>query len=215
MALILFDVDGTLVDSRRLILEAKKRAFAAHDLPLPDADTLLAVVGLTPEDAFDALVGPERPAAAMASTYRDVWHAIRTDADFAEALFPGAATMIEELAQSRHRLGIVTGRSASGVDHMLVREGWQTTFCTIQTEEVAPSKPHPGMVLRALAETGAMPSDTVVVGDTSFDMQMARNAGVRAIGVDWGYHRAERLLADGAEMIASDMSALGKVLLAL
>lgn len=208
MSLVLFDIDGTLIDSRKLIIEAKRRAFAEHGLPTPDVDRILSVVGLAPEQAFAVLAGNQYPVADIAQAYRRVWHAIRTEPDFADVLFPGAADLILRLMSSGHRLGIVTGRSSSGVQHLLGREDWRDIFCTIQTEDVAVSKPDPDMVLRALGETGAKSSETFVIGDTTFDMQMARAAGVHAIGVSWGYHKPELLLAAGAEAIAVDMSDL-------
>ncbi len=212
MSLLLFDIDGTLIDSRKLIVEAKRRAFAEHGLPPPDVDRMLSVVGLTPEAAFTILVGEAHPVAEIAHAYRRVWHAIRTEPDFADALFPGAADLIARLASSGHRLGIATGRSNAGVQHLLERENWGDIFCTVQTEDVARSKPDPDMVLRALLETGAAPHETIVIGDTTFDMQMARAANVQAIGVSWGYHKADLLLAAGAQAIATDMTDLAELI---
>ena len=88
------------------------------------------------------------------------------------------------------------------------REGWHSHFATIQTADDNPSKPHPSMILKAMAETGVEPEHTVMIGDTSFDMEMARSAGVGAVGVGWGYHTADRLHAAGAHVVVADAAEL-------
>jgi phosphoglycolate phosphatase len=98
-------------------------------------------------------------------------------------------------------LGVATGKSRRGVDHLFAEQGWATTFATIQTADGHPSKPHPSMILAALEETGVAAQDAVMIGDTSYDMAMARDAGVRAIGVGWGYHAREHLTAHGASQV--------------
>jgi phosphoglycolate phosphatase len=105
-------------------------------------------------------------------------------------------------------LGIATGKSQRGVAMVLSHHGLEGLFSTIQTADDAPSKPHPAMVLQAMAATGAEPMDTVLIGDTSFDMVMARAAGARAIGVTWGYHTTELLVQSGAERLVSDADEL-------
>ena len=110
------------------------------------------------------------------------------------------------------RLGIATGKSQRGVRILLEREGWAGLFATIQTADDAPSKPHPAMVRQAMAAVGAKPSDTVMVGDSTFDMAMARAAGATAIGVSWGYHRVEALRETGAEAIVSSYAELRQAL---
>jgi phosphoglycolate phosphatase len=98
------------------------------------------------------------------------------------------------------------------VAHLVERHGWHRVFATIQTADDAPSKPDPGMILRAMAETGISPEATIMVGDTSFDMAMARGAGVRAIGVSWGYHPVSALEEAGAERIIHRFGALTDLL---
>ena len=92
------------------------------------------------------------------------------------------------------------------------REGWHSHFVTIQTADDHPSKPHPSMILQAMAETGVAPEHTVMIGDTSFDMAMARAAGVRAIGVEWGYHTADELRAAGAVAVAETVFELKELI---
>ncbi len=98
-------------------------------------------------------------------------------------------------------MGIVTGKSRRGVDAILALHDLASYFQVIKTADGSPSKPHPGMVLEAMADMGADTAETVVIGDTSFDMEMARAAGARAIGVSWGYHHRSALVQAGAERI--------------
>ena len=127
---------------------------------------------------------------AMAQTYRDVFFKLRADATHAEPLYPGVRDTLAALSRREDvLLGIATGKSRRGVDHLVDREGWDDLFATIQTADDAPSKPHPGMIRRALAQTGIAAGDAAMVGDTTFDMDMARAAGISAIGVSYGFLR--------------------------
>ena len=96
---------------------------------------------------------------------------------------------------------MVTGKSRRGVDRVMETHGFGRHFLTIRTADDCPSKPHPAMVLECCAEMGIDPAVTFVVGDAIYDMQMARNAGARAIGVAWGYHPREGLIASGAHQV--------------
>ena len=208
MPLVLFDIDGTLVDSRKLVVEAKRRAFVSHGMVPPDEARALSVVGLSPEEAFLALVGEAGPHAVLAAAYKTAWHAVRFEPEFGDALFPGAEDHVSRLFDAGVPLGIATGRSRSGVDHLLERQGWKGRFATIQTEDDAPSKPAPDMVENALLDVPTPREAVFMIGDTTFDMEMARAAGVRAVGVSWGYHTADMLRAAGAELVAEDFAAI-------
>jgi phosphoglycolate phosphatase len=105
-------------------------------------------------------------------------------------------------------LGIATGHVSHAIEPALDRFGWRKFFCNVQTADRAPSKPHPGMLLKALSETGTHKDDAIMIGDTVFDMEMARAAGIEGVGVAWGYHRAERLRDAGASRVVSDMGEL-------
>ena len=202
MLLVVFDVDGTLVDSQEIIVAAQRDAFAACGLRAPSRERSLSIVGLSLHEAFTALVGPKGPIEALAEAYKDAFGRLRADPACAEPLFPGAAETIRLLsARQDVVLGIATGKSRRGVAHLLERHGWEHTFRTIQTADDAPSKPDPGMLLRALAETGSVPDGAVMVGDTTFDMAMARAAGIRPVGVSWGYHPVPALREAGAEIV--------------
>jgi phosphoglycolate phosphatase len=124
-----------------------------------------------------------------------------------DPLFPGAREAIVQLARRDDvALGIATGKSRRGVQRILDREGWAAHFVTIQTADTAPSKPDPGMVLQAMAEAGVGPAETTMIGDTTYDVEMAVAAGARAIGVAWGYHPVPALRSAGAHAIAEDFA---------
>ena len=212
MKLVIFDVDGTLVDSQHFIVEAQTRAFVAHGLPVPSRAEMLSIVGLSLVQAFEQLV-PDGPAASLAQAYRDAWSVMRLDPDYADEMYPGAVEAVNALAQRDDLLlGIATGKSLRGVHHLFDERGWHGRFATVQTSDGHPSKPHPAMVLKALAETGMAPADALMIGDTSYDMAMGRAAGVRTLGVTWGYHTRDQLMASGAERLVESYEDLMAVL---
>jgi phosphoglycolate phosphatase len=134
---------------------------------------------------------------------------LRADEAFAEVPFAGAAELLAALAERTDvRLGIATGHVCQAITPALQRFGWQKYFCTVQTADKAPSKPHPGMLLQALSEAGVAAEDSIMIGDTTFDIEMARAAGVRAVAVAWGYHRPDQLEAAGASVVVNDMGEL-------
>lgn len=202
--LIVFDVDGTLVDSGDIIFAALTQTLTAFDLPVPPRARALKVVGLSLHEAFLDLTGDDAICAAMAEHYKGLFGGLRAGGLFPEPLYPDAESIVSALAgDRRYRLGIATGKSLRGVDHLLARLGWQDWFATIQTADSAPSKPHPAMLLQAVAETGAARARTVMVGDSVHDMRMATAAGVKALGVAWGFHNSDDLRAAGAETIVT------------
>ncbi len=211
MKLIIFDCDGTLVDSQHMIVEALGAAFAASALPVPDRETVLRQVGLSVAEAMRAMTGLDdgETIAGLCTIYRSAFSELRQKGEMADPLFPGARAALDVLnARDDVLLGIATGKSRRGVDALLEREGLAAHFVTIQTADDAPSKPHPGMIHQAMEAVGACPNDTVMIGDTSFDMLMARAAAVSAVGVGWGYHEHEELIEAGAVHVARDFPGL-------
>lgn len=209
MKLVIFDIDGTLVDSQELIVEAQRRAFSALGLTPPAREKALSIVGLSLREAFIALVGKDGPVAPLAQAYRDAWAALRADPCYDDPLFPGAREAIAALAETDNvQLGIATGKSRRGVRHLFDRCGWHPWFATVQTADEHPSKPAPDMIRAAMADIGAAQASTFMIGDTTYDMVMAQAAGVHPIGVAWGYHEPSALSEAGAERIVANFKEL-------
>jgi phosphoglycolate phosphatase len=184
-----------------MIVAAMTEAYGALGLALPGREVLLSVVGLSLVEAFTKL-GEGRdafPAESLANHYRDAFHAMRGPGAPVEPLYPGAAAAIAALARRGDVvLGIATGKSQRGVRLVLGHHGLLDHFTTIKTADDAPSKPDPGMLLAAMREAGAEAEDTIVVGDTVYDIAMARAAGAAGVGVTWGYHPGAALKDAGA-----------------
>jgi phosphoglycolate phosphatase len=213
LKLVLFDVDGTLVDSQNVIVAAQHMAFAAHGLEPPSRERSLSIVGLSLVEAFTVLVGPKGPVQSLAEAYKESCATLRQDPANAEPLFPGAENCLAWLkGRDDVRLGIATGKSRRGVAHLIERHGWHDVFSVIQTADDAPSKPHPGMILQAMEQAGVSPDDTVMIGDSSFDMGMARAAGVLPVGVSWGFQPVAALAEAGAGPIVHSYAELETVL---
>jgi phosphoglycolate phosphatase len=209
MKLIIFDFDGTLADSRKLIVEAQRRVFSEFGLPVPAPEASLALIGRSLELVLAELAGPEAPIAAMTAAYPPLVKELRADPAFADLPFAGVHDLLVELgARSDLRLGIATGHISGAIEPALAAFGWRELFCTVQSADKAPSKPHPGMILQALDEAEIDASNAVMIGDTAFDIEMAHAAGVAAIGVGWGYHSRDRLDAAGADFIADTVQDL-------
>ncbi|GLH80114.1 hydrolase [Bradyrhizobium sp. SSBR45G] len=209
MQLIIFDFDGTLVDSRALILECHRTVFTEFGLPVPAAQDSLALIGRSLELVLAELARPDAPVIAMVSAYARVLPQLRADPSFAETPFDGIGELLFGLSRRRDtQLGIATGHTSKAVVPALETLGWRDWFSTIQAADMAPSKPHPAMLLQALVATGVAADDAVFIGDTSFDMVMAKAAGVTGIGVTWGYHTAEQLTEAGADRVVETVNEL-------
>ena len=220
LRLIIFDVDGTLVDSQGAIVSAMTASFAANGVPAPARPAILTIVGLSLDHAMLRLVpdldAPHR--AALVQGYKDAYHAQRLSEGVASGspLYPGALKMLKQLGSEPYTLlGVATGKSRRGLDALIEGHGLEGLFVTRQVADDHPSKPHPSMVLTALVETGCAPEDAAMIGDTSFDMEMAAAACVAGIGVSWGYHPADSLRRHARKVIddfAELPAALGTVL---
>jgi phosphoglycolate phosphatase len=218
MYLVIFDCDGTLVDSQETILHGLEVGFDAVGLPMPDRRTALSIVGLSLERAFLTLVGGDNQhhVSKMADAYRTAKVTRREEGLDFDPLYPGAMDALDRLsARDDVLLGVATGKARRGVDHLCSIHGLEGRFVTIQTADTSPSKPHPDMILQAMGETGAEAGRTVMIGDTSFDMEMAVAAGTRGIGVTWGYHDRGRLESGGAASVIDHFDQLDAALAAL
>ncbi len=200
--LVVFDCDGTLVDSQHVIVAAMRAAFEADGRCAPEAAAIRAVVGLSLPVALSQLMPDgevqEGQVRALAENYTEAFQALRRAADFDEPLFEGARAVLDELDRRGFVLGIATGKSRRGLLSVLQNHDLAGVFATLQTADRHPSKPHPGMLEAAMQETGSASHETLLIGDTSYDMAMGAAAGVRAVGVAWGYHPVAALERAGA-----------------
>lgn len=211
MKLIMFDMDGTLIDTEALIVEHMTATFVSAGLEPPTHTQSRRVIGLSLPVAIARLLGTDvtPQAEQMAESYRSHYRASLLQAEGREGLFPGAREVLDLLAGWPDTLlGIATGKGLNGVHRLTELHGIAGHFVTLQTPDHNPSKPHPGMMLRAMAETGADPSDTVIIGDTTFDIEMGKAAGAKAIGVTWGHHDNHELLAAGADTLVENFADL-------
>jgi len=201
--LAVFDCDGTLVDTEGSIVTAMHRAFESKGLELPAAAEVRALVGLSLLESVRELAPEKNPELheELVNAYRGAYSQLRQEPGFRQDLFPGTLETLDILAERGILLGIATGKSRRGLDTTLDLHGIRGRFATLQTADDAPSKPHPGMVLQAMEETGSEPAATVLLGDTVFDMQAAAQARATGIGVAWGYHPSEDLHQAGAALV--------------
>jgi phosphoglycolate phosphatase len=202
--LALFDCDGTLVDGQHNIILCMDDAFHRAGLTPPTREETRRIVGLSLLPAMQVLAPDAEHDLHMqlAEDYKTAFHRLRGNGLVEEPLFEGIVDTLDALAADGWMLGVATGKSDRGLDLCLKHHRIRDRFITLQTADRHPSKPHPSMVVEAMAEAGATPSTTVMIGDTSFDMAMGVAAGARALGVDWGYHDAHELRAAGAYHVA-------------
>jgi phosphoglycolate phosphatase len=202
--LAIFDCDGTLVDSGATIYAALAETFEQHRLSLPPPSDCWRVIGLSLHEAMAGLL-PEAESAQhlqLVEDYKRVFMGMRAAGRVEQPLFEGVLELLDALEEDGWLLAVATGNSDRGLKHCLERHDIHARFVSLQTADRHPSKPHPSMVLQAIADAGATVKTTIVIGDTSYDMAMAAAAGASGIGAGWGYHDADELLQAGAIAVA-------------
>ena len=212
MKLVIFDVDGTLVDSQAHIIASVHEAFTHLGLAVPDRDEILSIVGLSLPMAMRELapsVGAEQ-IAQLTEFYKTEFHAQRLKQGAeASPLYPGAEAAVRALGGREDiLLAIATGKSRRGLNALLQAWEFGNLFLSTQCADDHPSKPHPSMVEACLSDCGVAHEDAIVLGDTTYDMEMARAARVRGLGVSWGYHGASALKETGALAVLDDFGQL-------
>jgi phosphoglycolate phosphatase len=202
--LAIFDCDGTLVDSGATIFAALKISLERNGLEVPPPEQCRRIIGLSLVEAI-ATLRPELDADRhidLAEDYKRAFMDLRAAGRVEEPLFDGVIELLDKLEHDGWLLAVATGKSDRGLKHCLDNHGIHARFVSLQTADRHPSKPHPSMVQQAIADAGASPETSIVVGDTSFDMAMAANAGAAPIGAGWGYHEPEELIEAGAVAVA-------------
>jgi phosphoglycolate phosphatase len=214
LRLALLDCDGTLVDSQANICMAMEHAFGEAGIAPPSRTATRRIVGLSLVEAMRQLLPDAEDALHrdMAERYKAAFFTLRGNGLVDEPLYDGIAALLSELDESGWLLGVATGKSDRGLERCLDHHGIRGLFVTLQTADRHPSKPNPSMVYQALADSGASSEQSVVIGDTVYDIHMGRAAGCRTIGVGWGYHPLTELREAGADHIVETMAELKAVL---
>jgi phosphoglycolate phosphatase len=200
--LAVFDIDGTLVDSRRSIGTAMAEAFAALDLPVPSYEQTRRVVGLSLAPALQVLAPELDPARwpELGVAYRNAFLRNR-EAGLLDPLYDGARETLQTLHKDGWTLGIATGKARRGIEHLFERHDLKRFFDCAFCADDGPGKPDPHMLKLNMEAAGAAPEHTVMIGDTSFDMEMARAAGAYGLGVSWGFHTADEIAVHADEVV--------------
>ncbi len=217
LRLVVFDMDGTLIDSQHIILAAMQRTFTNLDLPVPSAEIVRSIIGLSLIEAVKTIMPELSDAEAKegADMYRQSFIDLRHEngGEAVAEMYPGARDALERLyKQDETLLGVATGKAKRGLDHAYKSHNIGHYFVTSQTADGHPSKPHPSMLYQALSDTGCEVSNAVMIGDTEFDIAMGKAAGFATIGVSWGYHPVERLKNAGSDHIIDHYDNLDAVL---
>lgn len=212
--LAVFDVDGTLVDSRQAIQQTMTVAFERIGLPPPAYEATRQIVGLNLKDALDRLTPELDPEgrAALVDAYKQAFAELHRQPGYIEPLYAGAAETLDRLRGEGWAIAMATGKSRRGVETIMRMHDWADLFDSTHCADDGPGKPHPAMLVEAMKVLRSPPTHTVMIGDTAHDIRMAKAAGVRAQGVAWGFHTAEEVAASGADHVARTWAELNAAL---
>ncbi len=213
--LVIFDIDGTLVDSRKVITDCMQEAFETYGLVKPSYDTVRSIVGLSLETAIDRIAPRDiehKDLLNLVEGYKAAFIKRRKANSLDEPLYAGAIELLSTLSETGWKIGVATGKSRRGLDAIVKTHGFERYFDCHFCADDGPGKPHPSMIFANLNACGVLPQNAVMIGDTSFDMIMSKAANVEAIGVTWGFHTSEEIAIGGADHLVDDMQQLETVL---
>jgi len=213
--LAIFDCDGTLIDGQASICEAMEAAFATCNLTAPGRNSIRRAVGLSLPIAISRLLpdADRETCLTLTQAYKQAFGKARAEGRISQPLIPGIDDVLDALQSEGWQLAVATGMSDKGLTHCLATHGISDRFISLQTADRHPSKPHPSMIHTALFDADTQARNAVMIGDTCFDIDMACQAGVRGIGVNWGYHPPDELMAAGAQFVADTPAELAEHLL--
>lgn len=215
LKLAIWDMDGTIVDSRDVISAAMDEAFGAAGFAPPGYARTRQTVGLGLEEACRRLAPADiapGDLSRIVAAYREAFIAQRARPDFVEPLYAGARETLHRLAEENWLIAMATGKSRRGVEALFEMHPLRDYFDTIHCADDGPGKPHPFMVEAALRALGAEAEDALIIGDAVHDIAMGLSAGVHTIGVSWGFGEAHELEAAGAHEVHHDYPALNGAL---
>ncbi len=211
--LVVFDFDGTLVDSRQAVVASLNAALVSRGHPPVAPEAGIALIGLTLWTMFPRLVATpisEEEVDALAQAYKTAY---LEQAARHERVYDGIPDLLGQLKDAGRRLAVATGKSTSGAHAGATRNGLHGYFERLYGFDAVPDpKPAPGLLLRLMKETDLGPDDTVIIGDTTYDIEMGRRAGVRSIGVTWGAHSEDQLRQAGADHVVQQVPELRDLL---
>jgi phosphoglycolate phosphatase len=209
--LVVFDCDGTLVDSQHHVVASMNEAFKSLGLPLPEEQSIRNCIGLNVDEAVKQYLpdpSDTKLLSAVVDAYKSSYFRRRQHPDHDEPLYRGTVEVIRALQSRGSKMAVATGKSMRGLNAVIENHGLKGFFVSLQTPDHNPGKPHPQMLEKAMMDAGAEPNRTFMVGDTSYDMALARNAGCTAVGVSWGYHDERELRGSGAQYLIHEFSEL-------
>lgn len=212
LKLAIWDIDGTIVDSREVIQTAMCRAFGTCGLPEPEYEATRKIVGLGLEEACRMLAPDYHDIPGLTQAYREAFVLRRTEEGFTEPLYDGAEETLKRLAEEGWLIAMATGKSHRGIRAIFEMHPLEPYFDTIWCADDGPGKPHPFMVEQAMNALGCEPHQSLIIGDAIHDIAMGRNAGIHTMGVSWGFGRADELEAAGAHEVLHDYSSLNLAL---
>jgi len=202
LKLVVFDCDGTLVDSQYNIIRCMTESFGEEGLTAPSDHDVRSIIGLNLDQAIHQLMeekNDQGQLSRLVDGYKRAFFRQRQEENHHEPLYEGAVEAIKALDNAGTLMGVATGKSMRGLKAVIEQHGLEKYFISLQTPDTNPGKPHPQMLEQAMKDAGTSVAETYMIGDTSYDMMLAKNAGCHAVGVSWGYHSDQMLLENGAD----------------